>query len=111
MKAIKHKPTGKWLYYSDSDGEYLMSDEPIPCDPPMTDDEIATDVEDESDGKYKAKDIEVVTVHVLPDADLKTKDRNLLIDHHKWYRKWRLSVNDSSIETTVEEYFKWKEIK
>ena len=72
MKAIKHKPTGKWLYYSDSDGEYLMSDDPIPCDPPMTDDEIATDVEDVPAGKYKVKDIKIVTVHILTDTDLDT---------------------------------------
>jgi len=110
MKAIKHKQTGQWLICDDSD-EYILSDECYPFTSFGTDEQIAEEVEIISDGEYMADDIEVVTVHVLPDADLKTKDRNLLIDHHKWYRKWRLSVNDSSIETTVEEYFKWKEIK
>lgn len=71
MKAIKHKPTGKWLICDDSD-EYILSDECYPFTSFGTDEQIAEEVEIISDGEYMADDIEVVTVHVLTDADLET---------------------------------------
>lgn len=71
MKAIKHKPTGQWLICDDSD-EYILSDECYPFTSFGTDEQIAEEVEIISDGEYMADDIEVVTVHVLPDADLDT---------------------------------------
>ena len=71
MKAIKHKQTGQWLICDDSD-EYILSDECYPFTSFGTDEQIAEEVEIISDGEYMADDIEVVTVHVLTDADLET---------------------------------------
>lgn len=73
MKAIIHKKTGEYLVVNECD-DYELSDVFGPLVNAIgTNEEILQDVEDYSDGEFKAEELQVVEFTLLTDDELESK--------------------------------------